>query len=176
MKNSYRTLLLTLLLIGVMGLPILVSQAANAGTLTNSDIAKMSMLDKFRAQMYFKSHSFDFSKIFSLYHPGPYWILKKKSDFKLTDEQLKQEEELKLSMAKNTIEDEAVLKRAYATYTADSAKSDPSSAQIKSDIEAIGKAQTSLATEMVDYHLQSFELLTPEQRKTYHDLVAERTK
>ncbi|MHB0991528.1 MAG: hypothetical protein ACYC0M_09660 [Burkholderiales bacterium] len=172
MKNIYRTIILT----GVMSLPILVSQAANAATLSDSDIANMSMLDKFRAQLYFKSHSFDFPKIFSLYHPGPYWILKKKSDFKLTDEQLKQEEELKLGMAKNTIEDEAVLKQAYVTYTADSAKSDTSSAQIKSDIEAIGKAQTSLATEMVDYHLQSFELLTPEQRKTYHDLVTERTK
>ncbi len=172
MKNSYQTLLLT----GVMSLPLFVSQAANAGTLTDSDIAKMSMLEKFQAQLYFKSHSFDFPKIFSSHHPGPYWMLKRNGDFKFTDEQLKQEEKLKLGMAKNTIEDEAVLKQAYAKYTADSAELAPSSAQIKSDIEAVGKAQTSLATEMVDYHLQGFELLTPEQRKTYHDLVAERTQ
>ncbi|MHB0888376.1 hypothetical protein [Acidithiobacillus sp.] len=44
MKNSYRTLLLT----GIMSLPILVLQAANAGTLTDSDIAKMSMLAEIR--------------------------------------------------------------------------------------------------------------------------------
>ena len=172
MKNSYRKLILT----GVMSLPVFLSQGGLADTLSNSDIANMSMLDKFRAQMYFKSHSFDFPKIFSLYHPGPYWILKKKSDFGLTDVQLKQEEALKMGMAKNTIEDETALKQAYATYTADSAKPDPSPAQIVSDIEAVGKAQTSLATEMVDYHLKSYELLTPEQKKIYHDLVSQRTR
>lgn len=172
MKNIYRTIIL----IGVISLPIFVSQAANAGTLSNSDIANMSMFDKLRAQSYFKSHSFDFPEIFSLYHPGPYWILKKKNDFRLTDEQLRQEEELKMGMAKNTIEDETVLKEAYATYTTDSAKLDPSSAQIILDIEAIGKAQTSLASEMVDYHLKSYALLTSEQKKIYHDLVSERTQ
>ncbi len=171
-KNSYRAFLLA----GVMSLPILASQAARAATLTASDIAKMSMLDKLRAQSYFKKHSFDFSKLFSLYHPGPYWILKKKNDFKLTGKQLKQEEMLKFGMAKDTIEDEAVLKRAYVHYATDSAKSDPSATQIRSDIEAIGKAQTKLASEMVGFHLRGFALLSPEQKTIYHGLVARRTK
>lgn len=159
------------ILSALISLALLTTHTANAGALSNSDIANMNMLDKMRAKMYFKSHSFEFPGIFSSHHPGPYWILQKRDDFNLTDAQVKQEEELKFGMARSTLEDEAALKQAYATYTTDSAKLDPSAEQILLDIEAIGKAQTSLATEMVDYHLKGYALLTPEQKKIYQNLV-----
>ena len=160
---------------GVVCLYLFATQITNAATLTDNDIANMSMADKIQAQQYFRSHSFDFPKIFSAYHPGPYWILKKKSDFNLTDAQVKQEEALKLAMAKNTIEDETTLKQAYKTYAADSTQLNPSVAQITSDIEAIGKAQTSLAAEMVIYHLQGYALLDSNQQQIYKKLAAART-
>ncbi|MHB1674052.1 MAG: hypothetical protein ACYCSP_07365 [Acidobacteriaceae bacterium] len=152
------------------------AQAPNSAMLSSGDVAKMSMLDKMRAQHYFRDHSFDFPAIFSSYHPGPYWMLKKKKDFKFTGEQVKQEEDLKMGMAKSTIQDEAILKQAYETYASDSAKLNPPVEQIMSDIDAIGKAQTSLASEMVVYHLKGYALLNPAQKKVYQRLVAKRTK
>lgn len=71
----------------------------------------------------------------------------------------------------NTLEDEAVLKQAYGTCAADAAKPDPAIEQIKRDIEAIGKAQTDLVTEMIDYRMTGYALLTPEQKKIYQNLA-----
>jgi len=152
------------------------AQAPDSGLLSSGDVAKMSMLDKLRAQNYFRDHSFDFPATFSSYHPGPYWMLEKKKDFKFTDEQLKQEEDLKMGMAKNTIEDEATLLHAYARYASDSAKLNPPIEQIMTDIDAVGKAQTSLASEMVTYHLKGYAVLDPDQKKVYQRLVSKRTK
>ncbi|MBW8072852.1 MAG: hypothetical protein GJU77_04080 [Ferrovum sp.] len=172
MKKVFRTIVL----VSSMSSPICALQVANAEAPPDNDINHMSMPEKQQAQAYFRSHSFDFPTIFSAHHPGPFWILKKKIEFKLTEAQLKQEEELKMGMAKNTIQDEAALKKAYETYTIDAAKENPSADQIKTDIEAVGKAQTNLASEMVDYHLKSYAVLTPEQQKIYRDLVNEKTK
>jgi Spy/CpxP family protein refolding chaperone len=160
-----------IVLSALVGLSLLMAHPADAGTLSDSDIKNMSMLEKMRAKMYFRSHSFEFPDSFSAHHPGPYWILQKSTDFNLTDAQIKQEEELKMGMARNTLEDEAVLKQAYETYAADAAKPDPVIEQIKRDIEAIGKAQTDLATEMIDYHVKGYALLTPEQKMIYQNLV-----
>ena len=160
---------------GVVCLYLLATQITNAATLTDNDMANMSMADKIQAQQYFRRHSFDFPKIFSAYHPGPYWILKKKSDFNLTDAEVKQEEVLKLAMATNTIKDETTLKQAYKTYAADSTQLNPSIAQITSDIDAIGKAETSLAEEMIIYHLQGYALLDSNQQQIYKKLTPARS-
>lgn len=47
--------------------------------------------------------------------------------------------------------------------------------QITADIDAVGKAQTKLASEMVVYHVESYALLNEEQ-KTYQALVDEGLK
>lgn len=60
------------------GFSILAAYPAISATLVDNDIATMSTANPIQAQLYFKSHSFDFPKIFSAYHPGPDWILKKK--------------------------------------------------------------------------------------------------
>ena len=170
MKTTYRNLFIST----VICLSTLMSGMANSATLTNDDIARMSMADKISAQQYFRSHSFDFPSIFSAYHPGPYWILQEKDAFNLSDEQVKQQQTLKLEMAKNTIADETILKQAYKTYAADSAQLNPAIEQITADINAIGKAQTSLASEMVIYHLKSYALLNPNQKLLYVKLAAAR--
>ncbi|MHB1677952.1 MAG: hypothetical protein ACYCSS_10520 [Sulfuriferula sp.] len=176
MKFAFPSILLSGIISGIISLSAFASQATNSTILSDSDIANMSMANKMQAQLYFKSHSFDFPKIFSAYHPGPYWILKKTHDFNLTDTQVKQEEELKIAMARSTLDDETALKQAYETYTADAAKVDPDMEEIMSDIEVIGKTQTRLASEMVNYHLKGYALLTPGQKKIYQKLVSEKTK
>ena len=170
MKTTYRKPFIS----AVICLSVLIPAMANSATLTNDDIARMSMADKISAQQYFRSHSFDFPNIFSTYHPGPYWILQEKDAFNLSGEQVKQQQALKLDMAKNTIEDETVLKQAYKTYAADSSQLNPAIEQITADIDAIGKAQTSLASEMVIYHLKSYALLDANQKLLYVKLAAAR--
>lgn len=74
-------------------------------------------------------------------------------------------------MAASTIADEAVLQQAYKTYASDSAKPDLSVEQITADINGVGKAQTSVASEMVIYHVESYALLNQAQKKVYETLV-----
>ena len=152
----------------------IIPHAARSAILSDSEIARMSPQAKMAAQTYFKAHSFDFHSLFSAYHPGPYWILKNKNDFNLTTAQVKQEEKLKMEMAQRTLEDETALKQAYDTYTTDAARAEPNLQEILSDIEVVGKTQTSLASEMVDYHLKAYALLTAQQKTTYQKLVADK--
>jgi hypothetical protein len=69
-----------------------------------TQLSKMTMAQKHQAQQYFTAHSFEFSPLFKRYHPGPYWILAKTKQFKLTAAQTRQQEDLKNAMAKATIE------------------------------------------------------------------------
>ena len=153
-----------------------VAQEPDFGRLSAEGIGKMSLVEKMQAQHYFKAHSLEFPATFSAHHPGPYWLLKRKSKFNFTDAQLKQEEELKLGMAKSTVDDEAVLQQAYKAYATDSAMLNPSVEQITADIDAVGRAQTSLASEMVVYHLESYALLNPDQKRMYQALVTKALK
>lgn len=153
-----------------------VMQTPDFGRLSVEGVGKMSMLEKMQAQHYFRAHSLEFPATFSARHPGPYWLLKRKSKFNFSDAQMRQEEDLKLGMAKSTVDDEAALQKAYAVYASDSARLNPSVEQITADIDAVGKAQTSLAAEMVVYHVKSYELLNADQKKTYQRLVAEALK
>lgn len=152
------------------------AQAPDFSKLSAEGVGKMTMPEKMQAQHYFRAHSLEFPAIFSAHHPGPYWLLQRRSQFKLTDAQMKEEQDLKLGMAKSTVDDEAVLQKAYAVYASDSTMLNPSVEQITSDIDAVGKAQTSLASEMVVYHVKSYELLNAEQKKTYQNLVAKALK
>lgn len=144
--------------------------------LSGEGIGRMSLVEKMQAQHYFRAHSLEFPATFSAHHPGPYWLLKRKDKFNFTDAQLKQEEALKLGMAKSTVDKEAVLQQAYKAYATDSAALDPSVEQITADIDAVGKAQTSLASEMVVYHVESYALLNAEQKKIYQEMVTEALK
>ena len=152
------------------------AQTPDFEKLSAEGIGQMSLVEKMQAQKYFRSHSLEFPATFSAHHPGPYWLLQRKDKFHFSDAQLKQEDALKLGMAKSTVDDEAVLQRAYKVYAADSAMLNPSVEQITADIDAVGKAQTSLASEMVVYHLESYALLTTEQKKTYQALVTKTLK
>lgn len=142
---------------------------ANATT----QLSKMTMAQKHQAQQYFTAHSFEFSPLFKRYHPGPYWILAKTKQFKLTATQTRQQEDLKNAMAKATIEGNMTLKQAYAKYAADAKLAAPSLDTIRQDIDAVGHAQTQLAQVMVPYHLQSYAALTPTQQALYTKLAAE---
>lgn len=139
-----------------------------------TQLSKMTAEQKKREQEYFRSHSFDFSSIFSSRHPGPYWILENAKQFQLSSEQIKHQEDLKFGMAKSTIAGNTALQRAYEQYASDASAVEPSLAAIKKDIEAIGKAQTNLALVMVPYHLRAYSALTPAQQTLYRKLVAER--
>lgn len=152
------------------------AQAPDFTRLSAEGVAKISLFEKMQAQHYFRAHSLGFPATFSAHHPGPYWLLKRKGKFNLTEEQTKQENALKLAMARSTLADEAVLQQASRTYAADSAKPNPSVEQITADIAAVGKAQTSLASEMVVYHVASYALLNQDQKKLYQALVSSRSR
>jgi hypothetical protein len=139
------------------------------------DLATMTMAQKSAAQDYFRSHSFDFSTIFSRYHPGPYWILQHETSFNLTASQKAKETSLKFGMAKATIKDDMALQTAYRRYQADAQKDHPSLSVIRHDIDRVGRAQTNLAKEMVPFHLQSFAVLDAVQKRTYKTLAASQT-
>jgi Spy/CpxP family protein refolding chaperone len=141
-----------------------------------SPLATMSDEDKRRQQEYFRDHSFDFSSIFSAYHPGPYWILANQERFQFSPEQLARQDSLKLGMAMATITANRALQAAYARYATDAAATDPSVTAIQNDIEEIGRAQTQLAQAMVPFHLQAYAALTPAQQAVYRALVAERSQ
>ncbi|MDD2877079.1 MAG: hypothetical protein PHT60_05735 [Acidiphilium sp.] len=153
------------LLIGI-GIGIGIANAAQP------DLSKMTMAQKNAAQVYFRAHSFDFSPIFSRYHPGPYWILHHASSFNLTAAQKTKEESLKFGMAKATIKDDMALQTAYKKYQADAQKDQPSLAVINHDIDRVGRAETNLAKEMVPYHLKSYAVLNTAQKQTYKALAA----
>ena len=135
-------------------------------------LSSMSTDEKKQEQIYFAAHSFEFSSIFKSHHPGPYWILKNAKQFKLSREQIKQQEELKFGMAKSTISDNTALQSAYKKYASDASAAEPSLAVIKQDIEDIGNAQTQLALAMVPYHLKAYAELNAEQQTLYRELVA----
>ena len=179
-KALYSSIVGSVVLVGAVLFAIrakdTVGQTPNFGRLSTEGVGKMSLLEKMEAQHYFRAHSLEFPATFSAHHPGPYWLLKRKNKFNFSDAQLKQEEDLKLGMAKSTVDDEAVLQRAYGIYASDSAALNPSVEQITADIDAVGKAQTNLASEMVVYHVKSYALLNADQKKTYQALVDEGLK
>jgi Spy/CpxP family protein refolding chaperone len=138
-------------------------------------LSSMTMAQKHQEQQYFTNHSFEFSSLFKRYHPGPYWILAKSSEFKLTAAQTRQQETLKNAMAKDTIKANIALKQAYAKYATDAKLAAPSLDTLRQDIDAIGHAQTRLAQVMLPYHLDSYAALTPTQQAVYNKLVAQQS-
>lgn len=164
-------------LLGIALLQAGVALAEVSGGVDPADATKqlstMSTAQKQQEQEYFGAHSFEFSSIFKRHHPGPYWILAKTKQFQLSSAQIKQQEELKFGMAKNTISGNTALQKAYEKYAADAKAKTPSLAVIQQDIEAIGKAQTHLALVMVPYHLKAYAALNPAQQTLYRKLVAE---
>lgn len=147
--------------------------ADSVNTPNAPQLSTMSAAQKKQEQKYFATHSFDFSSIFKRYHPGPYWILQNKQQFKLSPDQIKYQEELKLGMAKSTISGNTALQKAYEKYAADAAAPEPSVTAINQDIEDIGKSQTHLALLMVPYHLKAYSALTPAQQTIYRKLITE---
>lgn len=125
---------------------------------------------KTKAIEYFLGHSLGFAPIFNLYHHSPGWILHRRKQLKLTKAQDAEEKHYAHGMQKQTGADIAILKQAYKTYAADAARTDPSLTLIKRDVDRVGRAQTRLALEMVPFHLQGYDILTPPQRATYAKL------
>ena len=74
-------------------------------------------------------------------------------------------------MANETISANTTVKKAYEKYASDAAMAEPSLATLKSDIEAIGEAQTHLALVMIPYHLKSYALLNDSQKSLYKKLA-----
>ncbi|GAN78207.1 Spy/CpxP family protein refolding chaperone [Acidisphaera rubrifaciens] len=134
--------------------------------------ARADMSDMTTAHDFFVAHSFDFPKNFRFSHPGPEWVLQHDADFKLTE---KQKAEL-TSMSKTMFDEmkrlDGVTQNAIGKYAKDAAQVDPSEATMKADIDAIGRSETALAYTMVPYHLKSYALLSPSQKKTFADLLA----
>lgn len=119
---------------------------------------------------YFISHSFEFTLIFNRYHQSPGWMLRHQKQLKLTHQQIAEEKRFKRGMQKSTAHDVTSLKKAYRTYAADGAQTDPSISLIKKDIALVGQKETMLALEMVPYHLQAYKILNSTQRKTYSEI------
>ena len=155
------------------GVAVAATQAEASSSAASHALSSMSMAQKHAAQQYFTAHSLDFSPLFKRYHPGPYWILAKAKQFKLTPAQTKQQEDLKNAMAMATIKGNMALKQAYAKYAADARLAMPSLNTLRQDIDAVGHAQTQLAQVMVPYHLDSYAALTPTQQALYTKLVAQ---
>ena len=139
---------------------------------TSPNLAHMTATQKAAQQDYYRSHAFGNS--YGKYHPGPHWILKYQQQFALTSSQLAREMMLNNRMAVRTIEDNQTLQVAYKQYEQDAAAAHAQPVRIHSDIKAIGLAQSALAWEMIPYHMQAYELLTPSQRATYSKLVSSR--
>lgn len=157
---------------GALSLPQVVLAARESAP----QLSQMTKEQKEQEQKYFRAHSLGFARIFSRYHPGPYWILHHRKEFRLTAGQVQAETRLKLGMARSTIEGNRRLMAAYKVYATDAAAANPSLAKIHSDIEAVGRAQTWLAGEMVPYHLKSYALLMAQQKQIYHRLVLKRLR
>lgn len=121
---------------------------------------------------YFLAHSLGFAPIFNLYHHSPGWILRRRNQLKLTDQQISEEKAFKLGVQKSTLANIAALRKAYKAYSADAARPNPSIALIKKDIDAVGGDETSLGFEMVPYHVKGYKILTPAQKATYATLEA----
>lgn len=135
-------------------------------------LAQMSAAKKEQAQEYFRAHSFGFTTLFKRYHPGPYWILKNRRTLHLTAGQMKQEQRLKDAMAARTIAEDGDLHKMYNEYARAAAIATPDLTTMNDDITRIGKAQTRLALEMVPYHLDSYSVLSREQKVIYARLAA----
>ena len=86
------------------------------------------------------------------------------------------EKQLMLGMVTSTRSDVAVLQTAYAKYQADAALKEPSLQVITTDVEAVGKAQTTLVIAMVQFHLKTYAELTPTQKMTFQTLVSSTPK
>lgn len=162
---------------GIIFLQLALSQAVASegpeGGVSTARPSDMSAEQRKAEQQYFAAHSFEFSSIFKRHHPGPYWILANAEHFRLSAEQAKRQETLKLAMARATISGNVALRKAYEKYASDASAAEPSRAVVKKDIEAIGKAQTHLAQVMVPFHLDAYAALNPAQRETYRRLAAE---
>ena len=125
-----------------------------------------------QSRAYFMQHSFEFPTVFRAHHPGPAWILQHASDFNLTAVQTTKMEQLRAEMRSHVAEDSTKLKQAYAQYETDSHEVTPDEKTLIHDVQVVGNAQTQLAGTMIPYHLQSYTLLDPAQKKTYDHLVA----
>ena len=152
---------------------LLLPAAFLAATLTARSGSPPGQMGAMSTQMaYFRAHNFDFGANFRRYHPGPAWILQHAQQFNLTASQKTGEAMLKMGMISTTMTDTQKLQEAYKRYAQDSSAADPARSTIHADINAVGKAQTTLAFEMVPYHLKGYALLTPAQQTLYHTLVA----
>lgn len=102
-------------------------------------------IDMARIELRCGKDSFEFTSLFKTHHPGPYWILARADKLQLSQEQVKQQEELKNAMAEATIVGATAPKKAYEEYGRDAEAAEPVNDTLKRDIEAIGEAQTHLA-------------------------------
>ena len=176
MKPSMKSCTIACLLAGMVlsAGAVLATTPGDAPPGTGStSLSRMTMAQKHDAQQYFTAHSLEFSSLFKRYHPGPYWILAKARQFKLTPAQTAQQEGLKNAMAIATIKGNMALKQAYAKYAADARLTVPALDTLRRDIDAVGQAQTRLAQVMVPYHLESYAALTPIQQALYTRLAAQ---
>ncbi len=154
----------------ILVLTVFVSAVYSVPSHASSLSAKKSAAKIAMIRKYFLSHSYNFGPIFYKYHPGPNWYLQHIKNLELTPGQLIIIKKLDAGMIKDTIIGMRNLKMAYAKYKEDSMKADPNIKTIISDIKKVGKAQTYLAYEMVPYHLKSYSLLTPSQKKIFQEL------
>ncbi|MHB1567144.1 MAG: hypothetical protein ACYCXG_10595 [Acidiferrobacter sp.] len=138
-------------------------------------LTHMTMAQKRAEQSYFRAHALGFSQYFGLHHPGPYWMLKQPA-LNFTATQRRQETALKNAMAHATLTDNARLRHAYAHYAAVSAVRNVHVTRVRSAVDAVGRATTALALEMVPYHRQAYHLLTTTQKAVYWRLVAARVR
>ena len=160
-------------LVSYIGAALLLIGAVPAYAASRVQTSPMSAVKLKQEVKYFGEHSFDFFSIFKRYHPGPYWILHHAKQLHLTVAQIQQEKPLHVSMAKSTFADNSALRKAYKQYALDASVVQPSLLKIKRDIDAIGKAQTRLAWEMVPYHLKAYSLLNSTQKVLYRKLAAQ---
>ncbi|HVE22067.1 MAG TPA: Spy/CpxP family protein refolding chaperone [Acidocella sp.] len=123
-------------------------------------------------QAYFKANSLGFPQIFRTHHPGPGWILARKSQLHLTPTQVTAEQKLAAGMVAAAQASVTRLQAAYAKYHADAAMASPVQETIIADVEAVGRAETRAGLAMVPYHLRAYALLTPEQKATFAELLA----
>ncbi|RZV37217.1 MAG: hypothetical protein EVJ48_09375 [Candidatus Acidulodesulfobacterium acidiphilum] len=162
----YKTMVVLIFIAIVFTIGIYAIPPSHASTLSaKKSAAKIAMIRK-----YFLSHSFDFGPIFYKYHPGPNWYLQHAKSLRLNSSQLVIIKKLDAGMIKDTVMGIKNLKLAYSKYKKDSMEVVPKIKTIINDIKNIGKAQTYLAYEMIPYHLKSYAILTPSQKKIFQGL------
>ena len=130
------------------------------------------MSDMTKALDYFHAHSFDFPQNFRFQHPGPEWFLQHEQDFKYTDKQSAELKKMSRAMFDDMKKYDMETMKAHKKYADDAAAKMPSERELKRDIQKIGVAESDLAYTMIPFHLKSYAMLTPDQKKTFDDLIA----